>query len=175
MAQFESFITTMKNIETRMENRVSKNSEDTIKQNRKFLSSVIRAIEYCGWQVIGLRGHRDDGSIFDNDDSNQGNFRELLKLMAEIDNNLDIRLRTCAWNATYTSNTMQNELLSCIKDYIQSQVVADINNQIRGPYYEISADEVTDCSNWEQLGIVLRSICKRFSGSWKVNRVCQVP
>ena len=60
---------------------------------------------------------------------------------------------------------MQNELLSCIKDYIQSQVVADINNQIRGPYYGISDDEVTDCSNWEQLGIVLRSICKRFSGS----------
>ena len=48
MARFESFITTMKNIETRIENRVSKNSEDTIKQNRKFLSSVIRAIEYCG-------------------------------------------------------------------------------------------------------------------------------
>ena len=48
MARFESFITTMKNIETRIENRVSKNSGDTIKQNRKFLSSVIRAIEYCG-------------------------------------------------------------------------------------------------------------------------------
>ena len=76
--------------------------------------------------------------------------------MAEID--LDIRLRTCARNATYTSKTMQNELLSCIKDYIQSQVVADINNQIRGPYYGISADEVTDCSNWEQLGIVLRYV-----------------
>ena len=78
--------------------------------------------------------------------------------MAEIDNNLDIRLRTCARNATYTSKTTQNELLSCIKDYIQSEIVADINNQIRGPYYGISADEVTDCSNWEQLGILLRYV-----------------
>ena len=38
-------------------------SEDTIKQNRKFISSVICAIEYCGRQDIGLRGHREDGSI----------------------------------------------------------------------------------------------------------------
>ena len=44
------------------------------------------------------------------------------------------------------------------QDYIQSEIVADINNQIRGPYYGISADEVTDCSNWEQLGIVLRYV-----------------
>ena len=126
---------------------MNKNSEDTLKQNRKFLSSVIRAIEYCGKEGIGLRGHRDDRSIFDNDDLNQGNFRELLKLMAEIDNNLDIHLRTCARNATYISKTTQNELLSCIKDYIQSQIVADINNQVGGPYYGISADEVTDCSS----------------------------
>ena len=84
---------------------MNKNSEDTIKHNRKFLSSFIRAIEYCVRQGIGLRGHRDDGSIFDDDDSNQGNFRELLKLMAEIDNNLDIHLRTCARNATYISKT----------------------------------------------------------------------
>ena len=42
-----------------------------------------------------------------------------------------------------------------MKDYIQSQIVADINNQIGGPYYGISVGEVTDCSNWEQLGIVM--------------------
>ena len=49
-------------------------------------------------------------------------------------------------------------MLSCIKDYIQSQIVADINNQIGGPYYGISANEVTDCSNWEQLGIELQYV-----------------
>ena len=82
MTRFESFIVTTKNIEWRIENRANKNSEDSIKQNRKVLSSVIRAIEYCGRQGIGFRGHH-------NDDSNQGNFRELLKLMVGIDNNLD--------------------------------------------------------------------------------------
>ena len=56
------------------------------------------------------------------------------------------------------SKTTQNELLSCTKDYIQSQIVADISNQIGGSYYGISADKVTDCSIWEQLGIVLRYV-----------------
>ena len=42
-----------------------------------------------------------------------------------------------------------------MKDCIQSQIVADINNQIGDPYYGISVGEVTDCSNWEQLGIVM--------------------
>ena len=79
---------------------MNKNSEDTIKQNRKFV------FEYCGRQGIGLRGHRNDGNIFDNDD-----FRELLKLMAEIDNNLDTHFRTCAGNATYISKTTKNEFL----------------------------------------------------------------
>ena len=92
MAHFESLVTTMKSIKSRVEHRANTNSEDTIKQSRKFISSFNRGMEYCGRQVIGLRGHRDDGSIFDNYDSNQENFRELFKLTAEIDKNLDTYL-----------------------------------------------------------------------------------
>ena len=54
----------------------------------------------------------------------------------------------------YVSKTTQNDLLSCIKDFIQSQIVNDIQNQTEGPSFGISADQVTDVSNWEQLGIV---------------------
>ena len=52
-------------------------------------------LEYCSLQGIGLRDHRNNESIFDNDDSNQGDCRELLKLIAEIDSNLDTQLRIC--------------------------------------------------------------------------------
>ena len=34
----------MKNIKSRVENRANKNSEETIKQSRKFIISVIRAV-----------------------------------------------------------------------------------------------------------------------------------
>ena len=67
-------------------------------------------------------------------------------------------VRTSVRNATYFSKVKQNELLGYIKDPIQNQIVVDINNQIGGPYYGISDDEVTNCSSWEQLGIVLRYV-----------------
>ena len=57
--------------------------------------------------------------------------------MAVNDNNFDTHLRTCAGNATCISKITHDELLSCIKNYIQSQIVADINNQTGGPYYGI--------------------------------------
>ena len=34
----------------------------------------------------------------------------------------------------------------------------EVKKQTEGPYYGVSADEVTDSSNWEQLGIVLRYV-----------------
>ena len=40
------------------------------------MSLIIRVVEFCGRQGIALRGHRDDGDIF-NRDFNQGNFKEL--------------------------------------------------------------------------------------------------
>ena len=57
---------------------------------------------------------------------------------------------------TYLSKTTQNDLLGCIKDFIQSETVNDIQNQREGPFFGISADEFTDVLNWEQLGIVVR-------------------
>ena len=47
--------------------------------------------------------------------------------------------------------------MSCcaaFKDFIQSEIVNDIQNQTEAPFFGLSTDEVTDVSNWEQLGIV---------------------
>ena len=79
----------MKNIKSRIENGVNKNLEDTIKQTRKFLSLVCHALVYIDGQVLSLRFHKGDGSIFTYDYLNKTNFRELLKLMTERGNNLD--------------------------------------------------------------------------------------
>ena len=49
-------------------------------------------------------------------------------------------------------------LLLCIKDYLQKQIIKGVNEQNFGPFFSIQCDEVTDSSNWEQLGIVIRYI-----------------
>ena len=77
-------------------------------------------------------------------------------LMSEFDETLKDRIESCAQNASYL--TTQNDLLSCIKDFIQSEIVNDIQNQTEGPFFGISADEATEVSNWEQLGIVVRYV-----------------
>ena len=105
-----------------------------------------------------MRDHRDDGPLFDEASGNRGNFKELIMLMSEFDKTLKDLIESCARNATYLSKTTQNDLLSCIKDFIQSEIVNDIQNQTEGPFFGISADEVTDVSNWEQLGIVVRYV-----------------
>ena len=52
----------------------------------------------------------------------------------------------------------QNDLLACIKEYIQQEIVKEIKRQNEGPYFGLSADEVTDVPNWEQLGVIVRYI-----------------
>ena len=61
-------------------------------------------------------------------------------------------------NATYLSKTSQNDLLACIKEYIQQETVKEIKRQNEGPYFGLSADEVTNVSNWEQLGVIVHYI-----------------
>ena len=38
---------------------------------------------------------------------------------------------------------------------MQSEIVNGIQNQTKGSFFGISADQITDVSNWEQLGIVV--------------------
>ena len=83
---------------------------------------------------------------------NLGNFRELILL----DNNFKESILSSKRSSNYLSKTTQNDLLVCIKEYIQHEIVKEIKNQPEGPFYSLSADEVTNVSNWEQLGVTGR-------------------
>ena len=75
--------------------------------------------------------------------------------MCELDNNFKKSILSAKRNANYLSKTTQNDLLLCIKEYIQHEIVKEIKKQPEGPFYGLSADEVTDVSNWEQLGVIV--------------------
>ena len=94
-----------------------------------------------------MTGQHEDGPLFDEAANNRGNFKELIMLMSEFDKTLKDHIESCARNATYLSKTTQNDLLSCIKDFIQSEIVKDFQNQTEEPFSGISADEVTDVLN----------------------------
>ena len=65
MEKLDSFVSCFENPSARIDQSITNASIGVVSGNRKYLSAVIRAIEYCGRQGIALRGHRDDGFLFD--------------------------------------------------------------------------------------------------------------
>ena len=80
MEKLESLNSCCENPNVRIDQSVTKASTEVVNRDRKYLSSILRATEYCGRQGTALRGHRDDGPLF-NDEGltvNRGNFNELV-------------------------------------------------------------------------------------------------
>ena len=87
---------------------------------------------------------------------NHGNFLALLNFRIEAgDTVLREHLSTTARNATYTSNTIQNEIITLLAD----QLTTSITDKVKAAkWFTVIADEVTDVANREQLSIVLRYV-----------------
>ena len=148
------FMKIMENEELGIDYILDRKLKDRVEKNRAILKYIKRCLEYCGRRGIALRGHRDDEDIeishcdTEKNTENLGNFKELLKLACDLGDETK--------SASYTSKTLQNELLLCIKNYIQSEIIDQSKKQPHGPLFEIQADESTDIGNKEQLGIALR-------------------
>ena len=72
---------------------------------------------FCGKQGILLRGHQEHGS---DPNTNPGNFRGLLEFRIDaVDSVVADHFTSVACNAQYTSPQIQNDLISCIGDWIR--------------------------------------------------------
>ena len=111
---------------------------------------------FCGRQGIALRGHRDNDSTAADCDG-MGNFKALLDFQCQAGHSeLHNHLASCAKHASYASNTVQNDLLKCVKDCMEKCIINYVKAE--SPYNGIQADEMNDAAIWEQLGLVLRYI-----------------
>lgn len=96
-AKMFSFVQTRLNPRTRID--LSK-SEGRVEQNRLFLTSIIKCLEFAG-RVL-KRGHRDDSTSEDKD--HMGKFHALISFRLDAgDVVLQQHLRNCPKNATYVS------------------------------------------------------------------------
>lgn len=128
-----------------------------VSENRKRLVPIIETIIFCGRQNLALRGHRDDGFLDDDArPSNEGNFRELLMFRISAgDKTLEKHIKTTSSRSTFISKTTQNDLIDCIGEEIQSQI---IHNVRKAGMFAIIFDETTDISHIEQLSLILRYV-----------------
>ena len=132
---------------------LNKAHEEQVSRNAQVIKSLLKCVSFCGKQGLSFRGHRDDSTALDT--SNMGNFIELVRFRAENDEVLRTYLGTSPRNALYTSKTIQNEMIDVIGSAIEDQIIHEIQT---AKFFTILADEVTDCSNLEQLSIVIRFV-----------------
>ena len=136
--------------------RLEKDAEKKVEFNKKILASVFKSIVFCGKQGIALRGHRDDHEHTSAEEGNCGNFSALIKFRAESgDTNLASHLKFHSRNASYLSKTTQNDCIEIVGEYIQRELTDEIK---KAKFFSVSADEVQDISNKEQLAICLRYV-----------------
>ena len=110
----------------------------------------------CGRQNIPLRGHREDSKHLEDKTNNPGNFQTLLNFRIESgDEILKGHFETASKNATYSSKTIQNELIFCFGKYIRETIVEEIK---QAKFFSLIADEASDSSQKEQMSLVLRFI-----------------
>lgn len=142
-----------------------------VQSNRTLLSELFSCMRLCVERGFARRGSNDAGlpvlstETSDCEDStsetdvNLGNFKAIVAFRAEGGSEvLKEHLKSSAKNATYMSSRAQIDMLGCILRQVQSSIVSEAKNQ-RGKFiFAVSADEVTDVSTTEQLGIVLRTV-----------------
>lgn len=111
---------------------------------------------------ISLRGHRDDGQLLTEagkERIRERNFRALLKFrIGAGDKELESHIQSCGKNASYISNTIQNDLLQCCGEVITSKIAFEIKC---AQFFIVIADETTDLSTQEQLSICIRYFDKK--------------
>ena len=152
----EEFLKVMKDEQPSISRRLSEALAQQIAINRQKLRSIVETIVLCGQQNIPLRGHRDSTiDIERTPDAQHGNFWALLQFrVAAGDTVLRDHLSKSSRNATYISSRIQNQIL----DILGSTIVKIVQRVKDATYFTVITDEVTDCSNKEQLSLVLRYV-----------------
>ena len=88
--------------------------------------------------------------------SNLGNFQEILKYGYSCSNTTNDEMQKMfPRNATYKSKTTQNQLIDVCGEMLTEEIVDEIKD---AKFFSILADEVSDCSNIEQMSVVIRFV-----------------
>ena len=137
----------------------SSNIVNVVASNRQKLTSIFKAIVFCGRQNIALCGHHDNITDIERDLSetkNNGNFWALLNFRVDsCDTVLGEHLAKAGKNATYTSSTVQNQMIDVLADQIRGKIIRKVHV---AKWFTLIANEVIDASNKEILSLVLRYV-----------------
>ena len=109
-----------------------------IEKNRHLIKTIGEVLLLSAMQDISQRGH------WENDENvNDGNFKQIINLIARHDAVVKKKMHQSAQNAKYTSNTIQNEILDTLAYMVRDSIVEDVKD---AQYFSLIADETKDIS-----------------------------
>ncbi|XP_062170423.1 uncharacterized protein LOC133876156 [Alnus glutinosa] len=131
---------------------VEKQTLQETENNRLRLKTSVDSVQWLAFQACAFRGH-DERS----DSKNQGNFIELIKLLATYNDDVSgLVLENAPKNAKYTSPKIQKEILHIIANKVRDV----IRKEIGDAKFCILIAEARDESKREQMAIILRFVDK---------------
>ncbi|KAG2604865.1 hypothetical protein PVAP13_4NG097550 [Panicum virgatum] len=142
----------LKNRIAHIDQVVLKQKEKRVADARLRLKTTIDSIRWLTFQACPFRGHDESP-----DSINQGNFLEMVKLLASYNKEVnDVVLQNAPKKAKYTSPDVQKEILNIYARKVQISIREEIGNS----KFCIMVDESRDESKKEQMAIVVRFVNK---------------
>lgn len=130
-----------------------------IERKRKVLTRLVDASLFLAKQGIPFRGHREYAGL-GAPATNEGNFLELLKLIAKYDSILDSHLNEKADSTMtykYISPESQNELISSLGAETLNMIVKEIKDAV---FYSVIVDSTIDIARVDQFSLSIRYVDK---------------
>jgi hypothetical protein len=136
----------LRNQPCHIEHAVEKQSDEDIRKNRLCVRTSIDAICWLAFQACSFRGHDES-----DDSMNQGNFLEMIKLIASYNEEVkEVVLGNAPKNAKYTSGQIQKEILDLM--------ACNVQKEICNAKFCIIVDESRDESRKEQMALVVHFV-----------------
>lgn len=128
-------------------------------ENLHRLRSVVATVVFCGKQGIALRGHRNESAASRaSQTANPGNFAALMNFRAAAGDKYacgTFHQARGGKHVTYCGSRIQNDIIECCRDEVRFSLVQEVNSS---PFFSVLADEAADCSNKEQMPLVVRFV-----------------
>uniref|UniRef100_H2ZYG6 TTF-type domain-containing protein n=1 Tax=Latimeria chalumnae TaxID=7897 RepID=H2ZYG6_LATCH len=131
--------------------RLFQQRENKFRKNRHILRRLIDAALFLAQQGLAFRGHRE----YSCGSQNEGNYLQLLKLLAKYDALLAQHIKTSKRNETYLSHHIQNDFIHALA----TEVLSAINHEVQeAKFFSVIVDSTIDIGHVDQFSLSLWAI-----------------
>ena len=130
--------------------------ERQVAHNRKVLHRLLDVTLFLARQNLAFRGHKETRfSCMGMAPDNEGNFLELIRLLAKYDGVLGKHVASATRNQLYMSPKIQNHFIRALAEEVEDFILKEVK---QAHFYGIIMDTTIDISHKDQLSFCIRYV-----------------